>query len=189
MKILLKFVLSTLVLFSTQLSAQKHGGVALYKMVISQSYVTDKVQGSLRNDMLAIDGAVSDLQIELTFNTHNAIFELLHNKGPYSPSTLAAGSYCDCSEPTYYDLVSKKSMKFSWEDSFMKEKEYVIERPLDIGWKIEKESKKIGQYNCYKATATAMDNDGRVFPVEACFVLKYPLHTVQEGLAVYQVLS
>jgi len=170
----MKYILFCFILFfSIPSESQVIGGNAFYKVIVTESFLTDKITGEIRERVIASEQVVTDLRIELIFNLQNALFNLTNNKD-LAGIHLAASAYCDCSDPFFYSLSEGKSMQYNSAGPFMGEKQYLIEQPLDLKWKIEKETKKIDQYTCYKATALTLDSDGKSQPVEAWFCPEIP---------------
>jgi GLPGLI family protein len=168
---LLIFMSFAIMSFGTK--AQMTGGEAFYKIVVHNSLNADKAEGSFKDDLLAALVDVKDMRPRLSFTSQHALYEA--NQSITTTSlVMAAISYCDCDIPYYYSKEEGKAMQYNSSGPFMGEKQYLIEQPLDLKWKIGKETKKIDQYTCYKATALSLDSDGDSQPVEAWFCPEIP---------------
>lgn len=88
----------------------------------------------------------------LLYNGKESLFKKSEGLGA-SNSEIAAG-FAGYINTVYSNLKKDKSYYYPTMNPFMEPKEFKIMREMGQNWKLEKETKKIDGYLCYKATTT-----------------------------------
>ena len=144
--------------FSVQLWCQNFQGVATYKTKRKIDIKMDSTQiaSDMQEKMMEMLKKQFEKTYLLTFNKEESIYkedEALSSPQPGSSSgimvSVSGGS----------DLLYKntKQQRFTNQNEIMG-KVFLIKDSLNtINWKLEKETKNIGEYTCFKATTTRTD--------------------------------
>lgn len=199
-------VLITVILHYTSV-AQVKQGKAVYSIDLS-GLLEKNIEHSNPRFSKQIQGVVSaaaSVQLALVFNDTEAVFKQIDAM----PS--------DAQSPQYYQMASVLSSDGSYyvnrdEKLVLKtvenEKTYLIRVPFETpdDWKLSKETRKIGKYQCYKATLTKTVSNSKgdfKVPVTAWYAPEIPaafgpknyhglpglILELQEGDRVYRCIS
>lgn len=160
----MKMIISVLILsfFSgTSLYAQNIEGVAFYKSFHSLNKEKDTVSRSgaeekLRDDLMKQIQSQLQKEFKLTFKGAESVYSeetklAIPKPAPTGGITITIGQsndvdYRNLKDSTYVRETEIQNKLFLIEDKLKK-----------IDWKLEKETKNIGQYTCFKATFTRQE--------------------------------
>lgn len=146
-KILLLFLLNTLVLFS-----QNKSGEVVFKVVFSQDTTLQKKSDRLNQLQQQAANGSSKIRLDLKFNKEFSQFSLQKSIEDYDAKLAIA--WANCSNTIYCDLKAKKSYYNTESNSMgiVKKDEFLIYNELGNDWVESTETKKIDAFDCYKAT-------------------------------------
>lgn len=167
MKTLLYLVTVTTLLLTTFVSAQDFKGIATYKTQRKMNIEMDSTQMSteMHQQMMAMIKKQFEREYTLNFNSTESIYKQVEQLdkptgvGNGGMQIVVAGSgdsdvlYKNTKEAYFLNQNELFSKQFLIKDN--------LEQPE---WKLEKETKNIGNYTCFKATYTRMVPEERMGP-------------------------
>lgn len=147
-----KLVLFTLVLLSNSLFSQNKCGEVTYRVVFSQDSTLQKKSDRLYQLQQQAASGSSKVKLQLLFNKEFSKFSL--QKTIEDSDVKLAIAWANCGNTIYNDLKTKKSYYNSESNSMgiVKKDEFLIYNDLGDNWIETTESKKIDEFDCYKAT-------------------------------------
>ena len=155
-------------MFLTQNSfSQIKSGTISYKVVFDQEDMKDF-------DVYKEAQTASDrLNYTLKFNKEISVFyleESINDDLAYKYASSFSG------KNRIYQVLKDSSYSFNNpENSNFKKEEFIINEPIRSDWKLHSESKKIGEYLCYKATSNYQSGkDKKTFPIIAWYCPQIP---------------
>ncbi len=155
MKAVVQLTIFATLLVINAMRSQDFKGVATYKTATSISITMDstKVDNAEQERMNAMIRKAMQKEFELKFNKEASSWKEVESLGDASPDTgvriVAIGSG---SGGVLYKNTKDKIFR---ESADVFGKQFLIKDELEgFDWKLENETKQIGQYTCYKATAT-----------------------------------
>ncbi len=156
-KLVIAFVF---MLLNTLVYAQDFQGVATYKTSMKMDFKMDSVSVSqgINKEMKEKLNAMLQKQFQkeysLTFTPYESVYK--QEEKLAAPSPKSSGFQVvvmgDGSSTTLYKNTKEK--RYAHEQEILGKKFLVKDELTDEGWKLENETKFIGQYTCYKATRT-----------------------------------
>ncbi len=149
----LSFLAATL--FSTLLMSQSITGVATYKTLTDLPFKMDSTSASPDQQAMIQKLMAKELRKEytLTFNRQESVFkevEELEKEGGLRMGGFMS-MFGGASGLIYKDL---KNQQFAEQKEFFSKKFLIKDSLSQYQWQLGKETKSIGKYTCYKATAT-----------------------------------
>lgn len=176
-----KNIFLIILIFNINVGAQNVGGIFTYKKDFSEFHLKSTSKDSLQQNK--INDLIKDLYenanfLEFTLKVKNneSLFFAENKMDIENQSMKSALSLGDTKGIFYMDIVSKEILnnKESYGELF------IIQSSLnDRIWTITNENKKIGEYNCFKATSLkTVENPKGIFKhvVEAWFTPDIPLN-------------
>ncbi|QAA81688.1 GLPGLI family protein [Aequorivita sp. H23M31] len=149
------FITLLFLIFSLQNFAQNISGQAYYQSKNALDFDVSDTKSQLSEDVkkTILDGMKSMLEntFILTFNKEESIYreeEKLDANPAYAGMKMMMGSFMP--GPMYKNLKTGKMLE---ENEFFGKQFLVTDTIQKLDWKLEKESKQIGQYVVFKATA------------------------------------
>ena len=159
MKILLYISLAITLFFTTLLSAQDFKGIATYKSQRKMDIQMDSTQmdGDMHKQMMAMLKKQFEKEYSLNFNNNESIYKEVEDLD--KPSGMSSGGVVVMVAGSGDgDLLYKniKENRFANQSDLLG-KIFLIKDELEQPeWKMEKETKNIGEYTCFKATFKRM---------------------------------
>lgn len=146
------FFLSAALLAATFAQAQANfQGVAVYKTMTSFKDMDIKIEGDPAMEAQIRETFAKGMESEYTlaFNKSESIYEEIQKLDPEVGGGMGSFSFGDGKK--YVNLKDKVSIK----ETDMFDKDFIVTDSLHKrDWKLSSETKKIGNYTCYKATDT-----------------------------------
>ncbi len=123
---------------------------ATYSIVTSENEKTKNLPEHLKKTIQDAEDASENLLPILIFNDSISVFKLEENT--IIDNDLSVITVCKCKKPVF--TLAKKNivLRNNTNSIAVKEDEYIIIDSLQTKWDITSESKKIGNFKCYKAT-------------------------------------
>lgn len=158
MKILLYITLSLSLFFTSLLSAQDFNGIATYK---SQRKVDVKLDSTQMNDemqqeMMAMIKKQFEKEYTLEFNKNESLYK--ESASLDKPGSSSSGVQIEFMGSGEGDIMYKNltENRFATQSNLFG-KIFLVQDQLEVpDWKLEKETKNIGEYTCFKATFKRM---------------------------------
>ena len=159
MKTLLSITLIISFLFCSSLLSQDLKGIATYKTQRKMEIELDstKMDDGMRNQVMAMLKKQMEKEFELEFTNTESIYKEVEKldapgTGPsfVQMQVVTSGGAGDI---LYKNLEENRYT--SQNEAFSKQ--FLIQDPIEkVDWKLEKDTKNIGEYTCFKATFTRM---------------------------------
>ncbi|MBV1923137.1 MAG: GLPGLI family protein [Flavobacteriaceae bacterium] len=167
MKTLLYLSMVLTFLFTTLVSAQDFNGIATYKTQRKMEIAMDSTQMSseMHQQMMAMVKKQFEREYTLNFNKNESIYKQVEQLD--KPTGVGNGGMQIVVAGSGDSDVLYKNTK---EDYFLNQnelfsKQFLINDSLELPeWNLEKETKNIGNYTCFKATYTRMVPEERMGP-------------------------
>lgn len=156
MKIWINFTLVIAMAFTSFTYGQQVKGIATYKTQRKLDIKLDSTQisGEMAEQMMAMMKKQFEKEFTLEFTEDEAVYKEVENLD--SP-TAGGGSFQIVIAGTGGNNVlytNLKEQRFANQNEFFG-KEFLVQDALEpLEWKLEKETKNIGEYTCFKATYT-----------------------------------
>jgi GLPGLI family protein len=142
-----------LLLISVNALAQ-NSGIVKYNLLLSASpevLEADKKYGFVKN---AIEAA-KEMEYELDFNGSESTFKQVPNDKLDQEAAYMANVLGNVTYRSYINTLTKEILAQNFPDGNIERKdEFIVKEIPDYRWELSSESKKIGDYLCYKATLT-----------------------------------
>ncbi|MBE9489940.1 MAG: GLPGLI family protein, partial [Bacteroidetes bacterium] len=159
MKILLYLSLTLTLFFTSLLSAQDFKGIATYKSQRKMDIQLDSTQmnSDMQKQMMAMLKKQFEKEYTLEFTSNESIYKEVENLD--KPSNMGSGGMQIVIAGSGEGDLLYKNIK---ENRFVNQSDlfgkiFLIKDTLNLPeWKLEKETKNIGEYTCFKATFTRM---------------------------------
>ncbi len=143
-----KYIYTLLLLLGLSVTAQEFKGVAIYQSVSTRKNATIKMTGAdpaMEAQMREMLAKPVEQTYTLTFDKFASVYQMEETLKPGTqpgvPSFIMGKKYNNLKEG------------ISLEERDIMDKEFVVQDSLEKPeWKLENETKKIGNYTCYKAT-------------------------------------
>lgn len=151
----MKYLAVIIAMFLTSITiAQDFQGIATYKSKrkIDIKMDSTKVNSAMQEQMIAMMKKQFEKTYILTFNKEASIYKEEESLAPPQPSGInIVVSFSGGSDVLYKNI--KENRYTNQNESFSKL--FLIKDELEkLDWKLESETKNIGEYTCYKATKT-----------------------------------
>jgi len=158
LKLITKFATVALLLSGVTAKAQNFQGQAFYKLKTNMEGSL-KIEGSgmteeMKNTIMENMKKEFEKEYVLTFNKTESVYEeeqKLDTPSPSSGSGLVIRTENSRDGKVYKNIKDKTSIT---EEDFFGKEFLITDTLITYKWKLEGESKKIGDYTCYKATYT-----------------------------------
>ena len=157
MKTLIYITLALTLLFTSIASAQDFKGIATYKSQRKMEIQLDSthMNEEMRNQMMAMLKKQFEREYTLTFNNEASIYKQVEQLD--KPSAIANGGMemvvigSGDSDVLYKNIAENRFVN----QNELFSKLFLIKDKLEVPeWTLEKETKNIGEYTCFKATYT-----------------------------------
>ncbi|WP_306354022.1 GLPGLI family protein [Flavobacterium sp. '19STA2R22 D10 B1'] len=154
-KLVIKTIFFIVILYSNLINAQDFSGQAIYQTKSDVGKIKMKIQGmndEMNKKMEEAMKKALEKTFTLNFNRFESVyFEEQKMEAPQPESKGFFFAMVKTGEAKRYKNIKEK-IDISEEDFFGKE--FLVMDSLSVlNWKMESETKKIGEYTCYKATA------------------------------------
>lgn len=164
---------------------QNTSGVATYKiLILTEHSLWNKpdAPADLKEMLKNTDHALITLEPRLSFDKNATVFSI-PTANLSDIQKLAARLSCNCYQPIYTDLLKKVTVQFNNPLIHLgiKEAQYILTDSVKTKWQIYRETKKINDYTCYKATLLEKMNTGKTNEITAWFCPEIPVSSGPEG--------
>lgn len=143
-----KLSLLLLLVFSFSYS-QNFNGKVTYNVILSEDNSLYKEKDKLYLNALS---ASKDIEYTLIFNKKEAYFFLENSLKDQDPNYKFASIFSGYINPIYSNFKKNEYSYYPQQNPFFKSKEYLIKEDMPVAWELNNETKKIGDYECFKAT-------------------------------------
>jgi GLPGLI family protein len=155
MKILVSFTLIISLFLTTLMTAQTVNGIATYKSQRKVEVELDSTQmnDEMRSQVMAMLKKQFEKEYTLDFNNDESVYKEVENLE--KPRVSSGGMQIMVASAGGSDILYKNSKenRFANQNDLFG-KLFLINDSLDnLDWQLEKETKNIGEYTCFKATA------------------------------------
>ena len=163
-----------LVLISNNVFSQKNEGIAIY----SKSYIENKEgkETFMSKQMKSMKAEFENLRFNLKFTKSESVFEVEESIG-FDDNMLAKLALTVGGSKGVFYINTEDKIILNEKESFGQA--FIVKSLIDnINWKLHNETKKIGNYICYKATTIFVVNNSKgIFnhPVTAWYAPEIPV--------------
>ena len=143
-----------LVLFILNLFGQINNTEVVYKFIlVNDSILASKSADFIKKQELAVSKIAHKIKPKLIFNDSVGIFfsEQILDEDNSSLNEMGR-IFCNCEKPIFYNKKKDKIYYNFPEGIPVLDQDYTIYENLTKDWVLTKETKKINNYTCYKAT-------------------------------------
>lgn len=148
--------------------------IAYYKVQYHFENTNNKASARFKSVFEDAKRHEDEVNLRLIFNKENAVFEML--TANRNSQNEFSHSLCSC-EKTVFMSVPENKMRHNNKAQpvlGIRENQYLLTEDLYSDWKLHDEVKKINDYNCYRATRTITDSNGKIFLITAWYAPEFP---------------